>query len=100
MLTRIRDIDARMLAYSDSNSTYTHVANEVSDRGRWADYVVTVFRFEKEYYAFDWEEGLTEDQENHFWTYNDPDDGQSYVSVYMVEPYMHTETRYRKVPRR
>lgn len=90
---RIPYDDARMLAYTDSNEYFNWIAEEVSDSGRWQEYVTTVFLVPGSpgYLAFSWARGLTENQEDDIWSEN------GMVEVFEVVPYEVRETRYREV---
>lgn len=85
---------AKELAYGCSFDGYKHISNESEDSGRWSAYVTTVYQEAGKLWAFDWEEGLTENQEDEI---HETPYGSGLVEVYEVEPYQVSVTKFRKV---
>lgn len=80
---------ADSIMYGGSSMGWSHVAEEEGDAHRWEREMTTVIRNpEGVHYAFDWRQGLTENQENQYpWqkhAYNVPD--LTEIDVYEVYP--------------
>lgn len=78
-----------------ANDYYFKVTEQVDGSGRWTEHRTVVFRqlFNlNDYWAFDYEVGLTEYQENEYpWEHSDK------VECYRVEPHVVITIEYRKL---
>lgn len=55
--------EVRKLIYSD-----THIDDVELDSGRWTEYLQMIYEINGKYYAVYWERGLTECQDNEFYS--------------------------------
>ena len=56
------------LAWCDVDADVEMITQEEGEQHRWTQDVSTIFEFEGKYYSLDWDRGLTEFQENGFYT--------------------------------
>lgn len=56
------------LAWCDVDADVEMITQEEGEQHRWTQDVSTIFEFEGKYYSLDWDRGLTEYQENEFYT--------------------------------
>lgn len=56
------------LAWCDVDADVEMITQEAGEQHRWTQDVSTIFEFEGKYYSLDWDKGLTECQENGFYT--------------------------------
>lgn len=56
------------LAWCDVDADVEMITQEEGKQHRWTQDVSTIFEFEGKYYSLDWDRGLTENQENGFYT--------------------------------
>lgn len=56
------------LAWCDVDADVKMITQEEGKQHRWTQDVSTIFEFEGKYYSLDWDRGLTECQENEFYT--------------------------------
>lgn len=52
---------------SDLRWEFKEIETNYGDNRRWTRSATTIFQIGERYFALDWEEGLTESQENEFW---------------------------------
>jgi len=86
--------EAEDLGYGSNTDTLTHVANEQLRESRWMMHIRTVFSDNRNdvLWAFDWQRGLTENQEDYF-----PLEVNDTMPCYRVEPYEVATIKYRPV---
>ncbi len=65
-LKALIDTGWKNFAYGDDGDGFNHITNEEGDDRRWSRTITTIVQSEATelFYAFDWEHGLTEVQEN------------------------------------
>ena len=56
------------MAWCDVDADVEMITQEEGEQHRWTQDVSTIFEFEGKYYSLDWDRGLTECQENGFYT--------------------------------
>lgn len=65
----------------------TWIEDREGEKHRWTQSMTTIFKIDEQYYALEWEQGLTEYQENEFWE-------QPYKVKKVEEVITTTVTRY------
>ena len=58
--------ELKLISFCDVEADVKEVDRQEGENRRWTRTVSTIFEFEGNFYSLDWEEGLTESQENEY----------------------------------